>query len=147
VGAPDVNLRTATADDASAIAPLLAELGYPTTPGEAHERLCRLLARPTACVLVAESAGHLVGLASYEVVDLLERPEPQCRVTALVTRRGHRRRGVAGALLEAIEQHARAHGCSRLEVTTWPERTDATAFYTAHGFLEQPRRLVKVLGS
>jgi ribosomal protein S18 acetylase RimI-like enzyme len=140
-----LGVRAADTGDAKAIAPLLGELGYPADPEEVRRRLDRLLTRPNGGVLVAEVAGEVVGVASYQVIDLLERAKPHCRITALVTASEHRRRGAATALLRAIESAARAAGCFRLEVTTRPERTEALRFYTAHDFHERPRRLVKAL--
>jgi GNAT superfamily N-acetyltransferase len=134
------------ASDAEAIAPLLAQLGYPSSPDEVRERLARLAARADAGVLVADLAGEIVGVAGYQVMDLLERSQPQCRITTLVVRDDRRRCGAATALLDAIESAARAHGCFRLEVTTRPRRADATGFYFAVGFQERPLRLVKPLG-
>lgn len=142
-----VSVRSAGPADADAIAPLLAMLGYPTPPEAVRSRLGRLASGQPGCVLVAETGGILAGVASYQIIDLLERASPQCRVTALVAHSDHRRRGVAAALLEAIETAARAHGCFRLEVTTRPERAEALSFYTASGFCERPRRLVKVLAA
>jgi GNAT superfamily N-acetyltransferase len=122
---------------------LLGELGYPTSTEDARARLGRVLGYEDAGVFVCEVAGEAVGLAAYQVVHLLERPQPQCRITALVVRAQERRRGVAAALIAAVESVAREASCFRLEVTTQPRRDDAAAFYLANGFHERPRRLVK----
>jgi ribosomal protein S18 acetylase RimI-like enzyme len=79
------------------------------------------------------------------VFDLIYRPRPHCRVTALAVRSDRRRQGVARALLEAVETIARERGCFRVELTTRPDRDDALRFYEACGFAERPRRLVKPL--
>jgi GNAT superfamily N-acetyltransferase len=140
-----VTIRLAARRDAEAIAPLLGQLGYPTTAGELSERIQRLADRPDGEVLVAEIDGEVVGLAAYQLIDLIERLGPQCRITALVVDDRHRRRGVAYALLDTIEETARDFACFRLEVTTRPDRADAMAFYRAAGFDERPHRLVKPL--
>ena len=136
-----VTIRIAAQRDTRTIAPLLGQLGYPASPDELGERLERLTDRPDGEVLVAE----LVGLAAYVLIDVLERPDPQCRITALVVDDRFRRRGVAYALLHTIEETAREFGCFRLEVTTREDRAEALAFYRAAGFVERPRRLVKPL--
>ena len=141
-----ITIRRAGQRDTEAIAPLLGQLGYPASALELGERLERLTDHPDAEVLVAELDGEVVGVAAYHLVDLLERPDPQCRITALVVDDRHRRRGVAYALLHTIEESARGVGCFRLEVTTRPERAEALAFYRAAGFDERPRRLTKPLG-
>jgi len=140
-----VTIRLAALRDADAIAPLLGQLGYTTTADELSERIERLADRPDGEVLVAELDGEVVGLAAYQLIDVIERPDPQCRITALVVDDRYRRRGVAYALLHTIEETARDFACFRLEVTTHPDRADALAFYRAAGFDERPHRLVKPL--
>jgi GNAT superfamily N-acetyltransferase len=142
-----VTIRVAGQRDVAAIAPLLGQLGYPASALELGERLERLTDHPDAEVLVAELDGELVGVAAYQLIDLLERPDPQCRITALVVDDRYRRRGVAFALLHTIEESALDRGCFRLEVTTRTERADALAFYRAAGFAERPHRLVKPLSA
>ena len=138
-------LRPARIEDADAVAQLLGELGYPTQAADARLRLERLLEKPDAGALVAELGGELVGLATFLVFDLVYRPRPECRLTALVVGARHRRRGVGSALVSAVEAIARGRGCFRLELNTQPGRSDASAFYAARGFAERPRRLVKML--
>ena len=98
-------------------------------------------------MLLYEDADGPVGLITYHVFDLIYRPGPQCRITALAVRADRRRHGIARALLEAIEAIALARGCHRVELTTRPDRADALSFYEACGFEERPRRLVKPLGN
>jgi GNAT superfamily N-acetyltransferase len=140
-----VTIRIAGQRDTVAVASLLGQLGYPASSLELGERLERLTDHPDAEVLVAELDGKVVGVAAYQVIDLLERPDPQCRITALVVDDRYRRRGVAFALLHTIEESALDLGCFRLEVTTRTDRADALAFYRAAGFDQRPHRLVKPL--
>jgi GNAT superfamily N-acetyltransferase len=145
------SIRPARLSDSEQLAPLLEQLGYPVEPEEVSRRLERLLKAPGVGVLVAESDGpdgasEIVGLGSYQIIELLERPAPQCRITALVVRADHRRRGIGAALLEKIAGAARRRGCFRLEITTRPDRPEALPFYTALGFAPRPHRLVKELG-
>jgi GNAT superfamily N-acetyltransferase len=125
---------------------MLGELDYPSEPERVRERLERLGRREHGGVLVAEIDGAPAAVIAYQLVDVLERDAPQCRVTTLVTASTARRRGAARVLVEAVERRARELGCFRLEVTTRPDRDDASAFYAALGFHERPRRLVKPLG-
>lgn len=141
----NASTRAAQRSDDEPVAALLGELGYPSGGEEVRERLARLLDRDDAGVIVAESGGEVVGVAAYQLVWLLERSRPQCRLTALVVGADHRRRAVAGRLLAEVEAVARAADCFRLEVTTQPGRDDAHAFYSASGFVERPRRMVKPL--
>ncbi len=139
------SIRAAVADDASDVTQLLAELGYPDEVAHVRERLERLRTRPDTGVLVAVIDETVAGVAAYQLMDLLERSQPQCRITALVIRAGERRRGLARTLIAAIESLATERGCFALEVTTQPQRPAATGFYQSVGFHERPRRLIKPL--
>jgi N-acetylglutamate synthase-like GNAT family acetyltransferase len=140
-----VSIRPAEERDAAAIASLLGQLEYAAEPGAVRARLARLAGRTDAGALVAEVAQEVVGVIAYQLIDVLERNQPQCRITTLVVDDKHRKRGVAGLLLAAVEAVARGRDCFRLEVTTRPDRMDAAGFYAAVGFDERPRRLVKPL--
>ncbi len=71
--------------------------------------------------MVAEIDGQLLAVAAYQLMDLLERRQPQCRITTLVVRADARRRGLARVRLERIEAVASERGCfgsrSRLRPT------------------------------
>lgn len=139
------SIRRASAGDAADVTELLRELGYPDCASNVRQRLARLAPREDAGVLVGVIDGVVAAVAAYQLIELLERPEPECRITALVVAGGHRRRGLAHALVCAIECIATDHGCLALEVTTRPQRPGATRFYLAVGFQERPRRLIKLL--
>jgi GNAT superfamily N-acetyltransferase len=139
-------VRPARPDDAGPISGLLAQLGYPDRAANVRARLERLGAIAGAGVFVAEVEGHVSALAAYQVMHLLERDRPRCRITALVVHHDARRHGLAGALMTRVEAVARECGCSSLEVTTHADRRDAAGFYLAFGFRERPRRLIKALG-
>jgi ribosomal protein S18 acetylase RimI-like enzyme len=138
-------IRPARLADAVAVAGLLGELGYPTSGDHVRERLERVLPRRDGGVLAAVVRGEVVGFAAYELIQLLHRAQPQCRLTTLVVRSDQRRRGLARALVDELESVARRRGCFRLEVTTQPDRGEARAFYEALDFDERPLRLVKPL--
>lgn len=140
-----LEVRAASPADAGKIAELLGDLGYEGDRKDVDGRLNRLLGRRDAGALVAVTAENPIALASFQIIDLLERGEPQCRVTALVTGQEHRRRGAATALIRAVESAARERGCFRLEVTTRPDRNAALHFYAELGFRQRPHRLVKYL--
>ncbi len=143
----DRAIRFARLSDAQAITGLLGQLGYPDEPANVRARLEGLGGREDAGVLVVELDGQVRAVAAYQLMCLLERRHPQCRVTTLVVSADARRRGLALGLLERIETIATARGCFRLEVTTQTHREDAASFYLAFGFNERPRRLVKPLPS
>ncbi|HET7050712.1 MAG TPA: GNAT family N-acetyltransferase [Solirubrobacteraceae bacterium] len=139
------HIRRARSSDADAVAGLLGHLGYPTDVHAASAQLGRLLDRDDAGVLVYDDGGGPVGLITYHVFDLIYRPRPHCRITALAVSAQRRREGIARALLDAVQAIARERACFRIELTTRPDRADALRFYEACGFAERPRRLVKPL--
>ena len=65
------------------------------------------------CVLVAEVSGELIGLASYH-----RRGSEDSAEAAFVIADAHQGRGLGTLLLEALAQHARAHGVARFHADT-----------------------------
>jgi len=127
------------------LAELLDMLGYPESEGQLESRLARLREVEGANVLVAEVDGEVAGVVASCLTHLLHHERPSCRVTALAVKVGSRRTGVGRALIESVEREARLQGCSRLEVTTRPDRIEADVFYESVGFEKRPHRLVKFL--
>lgn len=138
-------VRPVRLDDAAAIAGLLGELGYPSQAAATDERLEVVLGFDDAGVLVVEADRQVVAVGAYQLIHALERRRDMCRLTSLVVRADHRRRGAARAVVAAIESIAREAGCFRLEVTTQVHREDAVGFYESIGFAERRYRLVKAL--
>jgi GNAT superfamily N-acetyltransferase len=138
-----MTVRPAASGDVPAIAGLLGELGYPASVEVLEARMARL--PDTTTVLVAELDGEVVGLAALDVRQGLEHEEPRGRVIAFVVRADARGRGVARAMLRAIEDAARATGAVHLHVTSAEHRTDAHAAYRALGFEATGLRFGKAL--
>jgi GNAT superfamily N-acetyltransferase len=137
-----VNVRGAQPGDVPAIAALLAQLSYPVEPAALARRMERLPAETT--IFVAD-AGEVVGLAGLDVRQGLQHDAPGARLIAFVVREDARRRGVARALLAAVEAAAREAGCEHLHVTAANRRTDAHAAYRALGFSDTGVRFGKYL--
>jgi GNAT superfamily N-acetyltransferase len=139
-----MRIRDATAADAADVAALLCELGYPTTAGEAADRL----RRPDARVLLAESEGRVVGLAAIAVASQLHHAAPTARVTALVVSEAARGRGAGRRLMASAEELAREAGCHDIELTSGIrlEREAAHRFYEALGYERTSYRFHRRLG-
>jgi ribosomal protein S18 acetylase RimI-like enzyme len=135
-----VQIRRAAPQDLPGLAVLLEQLGCPAAPEEIERRLERLDGE-----LFVAADGELLGLAGLQVMHVLQRDEPSARLTALVVREDARGRGVARALVTAVEAAARAAGCAQLHVTTANHRADAHAAYRALGFEDTGRRFAKPL--
>ena len=128
-----MEIRSAHQSDASALAPLLAELGYPTPPEVIARRLAALDSI-NETVLVAADADELLGLITVHVTPVLHRPTYVGRITTLVVAERAHGRGIGRALVEAAEQHLARRGCALLEVTSNKKRADAHAFYEHLGY-------------
>jgi GNAT superfamily N-acetyltransferase len=138
-----VTVRPAAPGDVPAIAGLLGELGYPVGAAQLEARMARL--PDTTSLHVADEDGDVVGLAAVDVRQGIEHEEPRARLIAFVVRADARGRGVARALLGAVEDAARAAGAVHLHVTSAHHRTDAHAAYRALGFDATGLRFGKAL--
>ena len=136
-------IRRATSADAAGIAPLLGELGYPSTPAQVEARLAALTAGEL--VLVAEVEGEVAGLAGLRVEPLLERDRPWGRLTSMVVGSRWRRRGLGESLVRAVEEEARRRGCEGVVLSSGHQRVDAHAFYERLGYEHSGRRFSKKL--
>jgi GNAT superfamily N-acetyltransferase len=140
----DLQIRPARADDASAIAALLTELGYPTTPDEVPSRLAGYDS-PDYAALLAENKDGAVALIGLHLLSSLHVASPACYITGLIVSEKAQRQGIGRQLLSAAEAWARAHGCNRITVTSATHREGAHAFYENSGFPETGRRFVRTL--
>jgi ribosomal protein S18 acetylase RimI-like enzyme len=136
-------IRRANPEDAAGIAPLLDELGYPSTAAQVEARLAALPAGEL--VLVAELDGQVAGLAGLRVEPLIERDDPSGRLTALVVGSRWRGRGLGETLVRAVEEEARARGCERVVLSSGTHRDDAHGFYERVGYEVTGRRFAKQL--
>ena len=139
-------IRPAAPADATAIARLLTQLGYPTTTDEARIRLDAIAdAAPMDRVIVAELDGRVVAVMTLHLVPELHRARPNGRVTALVVDEAVRGRGVGRKMMEEAERIFRADGAGILELTSNMRRADAHRFYEKLGYQRTSFRFAKEL--
>ena len=141
-----MKVRNAAAEDAEAVARLVGELGYPSTPEEAAARLAAIAKIATCVAIVAESESGLVGLATVHDLTVLHASGRVAQISLLVVAFGSRRSGVGSALVSAAETWARWRGCKRMVVASGEGRRDAHAFYERLGFVHTSRYYSKPLG-
>ncbi len=137
-------VRSGLPDDvaaaASAVELLLVELGgSPPARPLLEAEVRALVEEPEAGeILVAESAGSLVGVLSSSWQRAIHVPGRYAVVQDLWVDPAWRSDGVGAALIEELAVRARAAGAPRLEVGLPPEHFAAigktTAFYRANGF-------------
>lgn len=142
-GKTETLVRDARFEDAEAMSRLCAQLGYPAQTTAMGPRLARVQRDPNARVLVAESDGAPVGLATVHLRHTMNHEAPIAQLTLLVVDETQRSRGVGRALVEAAERWARAQGSHRIVVTTALQREEAHAFYERIGYRHTGRRYGK----
>ncbi|MFC3551452.1 GNAT family N-acetyltransferase [Lysobacter cavernae] len=139
-------VRAAELGDASDVARLLGELGYPCSRDEAAERITLVRHDPRQHLLLAEIDGEACGLvALYSLYSVVHGSE-LARITALVVTAACQHQGVGRRLLREVELISRRNGVARIEVTSNARRTDAHAFYRQCGYADSSLRFLKALG-
>ena len=129
-----IKIRRAKSSDASRIAELSGQLGYPAKPAEVTRRLRSIKPASHHAVLVAESPERKVlGWLHISVSPLLE-VELRAEVDGLVVDDDERSRGTGALLLHAAEQWARSRGCKYMSVRSNVIRERAHQFYLRHGY-------------
>ncbi|MEI2453939.1 global regulator CLP-associated N-acetyltransferase [Lysobacter firmicutimachus] len=139
-------VRLAELGDASDVAELLSQLGYPCTRDEAAERIAVLRDDPRHYLLLAELDGHACGLVASHTRYSLTHGADLTRITALVVARSCYRQGIGRLLLREVERRARRDGVSRIEVTSNSARLEAHEFYRRCGYADGSVKFVKTLG-
>jgi ribosomal-protein-alanine N-acetyltransferase len=129
-----VVVRAAALDDVAAVAASeAANLGRDAwSAGLVAEGVAGNL--PTIHYLVAELDGTVVGHAVASIVGEIG------ELQRIAVDGAHRRTGLAGALLEAVLDLARAEEAERLLLEVREDNEPALAFYAGHGFTELDRR-------
>lgn len=129
----------------------LASLGTPETfdPSELRVALEKIMQSGGAALFVAESDGHVVGLAEV----YLRRDEPSPAAVArcygylqsLMVDPAYRRRGIATRLVAAAESWVKARGAAEMRLRTWEFDGGPQPFYDRVGYRTLRRTLVREL--
>ena len=128
-----MTFRAATAADASAIAALFTDEGYPAGPSDIRTRLTRF-DEPTSRVVIAEHDGAILGFIAVHALPRFEHDDSILRVVALVVDAGARERGVGRALLDEAERIGREVGATFVEITAGHHRPEARHLYESVGY-------------
>jgi GNAT superfamily N-acetyltransferase len=126
-----MRIRPMTAADAPLVADLTTQLGYPTSPEEAAQRLAALDGRHAA--LVAEEDGRAIGWVHVALVTSLA-SGMKADIGGLVVDENHRSDGIGAELLAAAEAWAREEGAARMVVRSRVARERAHRFYEREGY-------------
>jgi len=137
-----MTIRPASPEDATVIALLATQLGYPNTPEEIATRLQDVLAQPGSEVLVAlDDDGTVIGYGHVFGAHRVD-TEPFAEIGALVVDETRRSRGTGAALVAAMEAWAIEHGYREMRVRSNVIRERAHAFYDRMGFGRVKRQQV-----
>ena len=138
-------IRPARTADASALVPLLGQLGYPLAGAEVARLLGELLRDPAHLVLVAEEDGRIVGYVNANFRPQLHHLAPVGTIDELVVDEASRGRGIGERLVAAVLEEARRRGADVVEVATHERRERAREFYKRCGFEATSIKLVHPL--
>jgi len=128
------HLRRARLSDASRLADLAGQLGYPTTSRQMAARLKIVLRDRNATCFIAESPHDgVIGWIHVCITPLLEL-DRCAEVKGLVVDENIRSRGTGAMLLAAAEKWASAKRCKFVFVRSNILRERAHAFYLGHGY-------------
>ena len=131
---PLPRVRAATAADAAALEPLLAQLGYALEEAEIRRRIERIASAGGHYLVVAEDAdGALTAMLHVYGRAALEKP-PEAVVQALVVRDDLRGQGVGRAMMALAENWARDAGYRYISLSSQTSRDAAHAFYEGIGY-------------
>ncbi|MEU2683988.1 GNAT family N-acetyltransferase [Streptomyces hygroscopicus] len=137
----DIRIRTAAPADLDTVLAFWKEAAEGTSISDDRDGVARLLDRDPESLLLAERGGELAGtvIAGFDGW--------RCHLYRLAVHPGHRRRGVATALLAEAEERFTALGGRRGDAMVLDENGLAHHAWSAAGYERQPQwsRWVKPL--
>lgn len=145
----EYRIRDGRAEDAEAVRRINREaFGYEFDAEKTKARLLAVLSCPFYRVFVAECGGKAVGYLHGGDYDCTY-DEPFKNILALGILSAYRGRGIGRALLNAVENWARADGAAGIRLVSGFDRTGAHRFYEACGYFDRKdqKNYVKRFGS
>ena len=131
--AAQITLRPARTSDATAIATLFTDEGYPAGPSDIVARLERF-GTPESRVIVADHDGAILGFIAVHAMARFEHDDWILRILALVVDAGARERGVGRALMAEAERTGLELGAAFVELTAGHHRPEARHLYESLGY-------------
>lgn len=138
-------IREAQANDASAIASLITQLGYPASSEEMSRRVNTLSSMPQYMTFVAEVGGEVVGLVGAYMGHSLETSGIYGRLTALVVDERWRGQRIGKLLIDKMETWLAGQGALMVVLTSSSHRLGSHEFYRSNGYRDTGIRFTKRL--
>jgi GNAT superfamily N-acetyltransferase len=139
--APQIEVRTATPEDAATLIALLAEMDDGPQHDahldieEARRIMASMAAYPDFRIFLVLADGEAVGTFTLLVFgSLVHGGARQAVLDAVVITRSCRGRGVGSAMLEQACEIASDAGCYKIALSSNLKRMDAHRFYETYGF-------------
>jgi ribosomal protein S18 acetylase RimI-like enzyme len=142
--APELVIKPARPADAAAVSRLLGQLSHIGLDEMAVARNLEA-ARKARGGMVVAMLGDLVGCCAWAVVPTIQHG-PVGRLTVIMVDQGHRRRGIASALVDAAVSALRKAGCTRVEAMSDIEIQNAHNFFRTLKFEQTSYRFAKDIG-
>lgn len=130
-----MNIRAVKLKDASKIAKLSGQLGYPITEQEAANHIHRIETDSDQKVFVAELGKDITGWIHIRKEILLVEP-PFAEIAGLIVDAGHRKKNIGRWLVQESIQWARQNRLFKIKVRSNILRSESHSFYKALGFRE-----------
>lgn len=129
-----LRVRRASREDASRVAELSGQLGYPATSDEMRHRLGAILQDERHALFVAEVAdGPVVGWV-HVFTNPLVVAEALAELGGLIVDERYRGAGVGRRLMQQVEQWAHERGCRAVVLRSNVVRQEAHRFYERLGY-------------
>lgn len=141
VPARPLQIRAANAADAPGIAKLLGQLAGPKQDAAQVAKNMASLRKAKGRLVVAERDA-ILGCCAWTVVPTIQRG-PVGRVTLLLVDKGHRREGIATALVDAAAAALAKRGCREVEAMSDIMVNNAHNFFRSSKFEQKSYRFVR----
>ncbi len=138
-----LEIRLARMADASALARLMGQLGYPTGALEMKARLTGLLAHGDYQTLVAEFNRHIVGMIGVHLGRYYEKNGVYWQIVALIVEQAHQGQHIGSSLVAEGERWLKTRGVQTVIVNSGTHRQEAHRFYEHLGYQATGIRFVK----
>jgi GNAT superfamily N-acetyltransferase len=136
-----VTFRQAVKGDISSLLQLLHQLfaieeDFTFHPGKQQKGLEMMIDSPGAIIIVAESNGEIIGMATGQIVLSTAEGGPALLVEDVVVTRTWQRNGVGGDLLYAVGAWGEKQGARRMQLLVDRNNVPAKCFYENNQWTE-----------